>query len=241
MSHLVPLNLNILDFNVYSAQVNALPMLSHEEENNLFIELNEKNNIEAAHKLVISHLRLVASMVKRYLNFGIPAQDLVQEGTIGLMKAVKHFKPNKGARLNTFALLWIKYSIQTYIVNNFSLIKDKAIKKAKNILFGFKSFNEKWEESSVENQLSYCVSIDEHEIDIEDDRCLLNEKENKLDKLMDSLLLLDDRSRYIIESRYLLDQPKTLSDLSNELDISIERVRQIEKRSFDQLKLQLKD
>ena len=112
-----------LSVSSYMQQVKKFPVLSQEEESSLVNSWLESNDLEAAHKLVTSHLRLVVKMALKFRNYGLPLMDIISEGNIGLMKAVKKFKPEKGNRLSTYAMWWIKASIQDYIVKSWSMVK----------------------------------------------------------------------------------------------------------------------
>ena len=107
----------------YIHTVNRCPILSQEEETSLARSLRDDGNIEAAHKLVLSHLRVVVAVARGYLGYGLPHADLIQEGNIGLMKAVKRFDPERGVRLISFAIHWIKAEIHEFIMRNWRLVK----------------------------------------------------------------------------------------------------------------------
>ena len=112
-----------LNLSSYMQQVKSFPMLSQEEESALVDSWIKNKDLGAAHKLVTSHLRLVVKMALKFRNYGLPLMDIISEGNIGLMKAVKKFKPEKGNRLSTYAMWWIKASIQDYIVKSWSMVK----------------------------------------------------------------------------------------------------------------------
>ncbi len=107
----------------YVQAVNAIPMLTQERETDLGRRLKADGDVAAAHDLVLSHLRLVVSVARNYMGYGLPQADLVQEGNIGLMKAVKRFDPERGVRLASFAIHWIKAEIHEYILRNWRLVK----------------------------------------------------------------------------------------------------------------------
>ena len=108
---------------IYLAQIKKFPMLDAEEEYMLAKKLRENGNLQSAHKLVTSHLRLVAKIAMGYRGYGLPVNELISEGNIGLMQAVKKFDPDKGFRLATYAMWWIKASIQEYVLRSWSLVK----------------------------------------------------------------------------------------------------------------------
>ncbi|MEN3290810.1 MAG: polymerase sigma-32 factor [Burkholderiales bacterium] len=126
----------------YISAVNRLPMLSHEEEMSLARKLRDKNDLAAAQKLVLSHLRLVVSIARGYLGYGLPHADLIQEGNIGLMKAVKRFDPDQGVRLVSYAMHWIKAEMHEYILKNWRLVKVATTKAQRKLFFNLRSHKE---------------------------------------------------------------------------------------------------
>jgi len=126
----------------YISAVNRLPMLSHEEEISLARRLREKNDLSAAQKLVMSHLRLVVSIARGYLGYGLPHADLIQEGNIGLMKAVKRFDPDQGVRLVSYAMHCIKAEMHEYILKNWRLVKVATTKAQRKLFFNLRSHKE---------------------------------------------------------------------------------------------------
>ena len=127
------------NLDAYISAVNRLPMLTHEEEVALGKSLKEKNDLKAAEVLVTSHLRLVVSIARGYLGYGLPHGDLIQEGNIGLMKAVKRFDPDQGVRLVSYAMHWIKAEIHEYILKNWRLVKVATTKAQRKLFFNLRS------------------------------------------------------------------------------------------------------
>ena len=123
----------------YIQTVNRFPMLSVEEEQRLARQFREQNDLEAARQLVLSHLRLVVSLARGYLGYGLPHADLIQEGNIGLMKAVKRFDPDRGVRLVSFAMHWIKAEMHEYILRNWRLVKVATTKAQRKLFFNLRS------------------------------------------------------------------------------------------------------
>ena len=123
----------------YIQTVNRIPLLSEEEECDLATRLHEKNDLDAARKLVLSHLRVVVSIARGYLGYGLPHADLIQEGSIGLMKAVKRFDPSRGVRLVSFAIHWIKAEIHEYVIRNWRLAKVATTKAQRKLFFNLRS------------------------------------------------------------------------------------------------------
>ncbi|HQM88138.1 MAG TPA: RNA polymerase factor sigma-32, partial [Methylotenera sp.] len=123
----------------YARAIKAYPILSAEEEYALAVKFKKENDLEAARQLVVSHLRLVASIARGYIGYGLPQADLIQEGNIGLMKAVKRFDPDRGVRLVSFAMHWIKAEMHEYIVRNWRLVKIATTKAQRKLFFNLRS------------------------------------------------------------------------------------------------------
>jgi RNA polymerase sigma-32 factor len=130
------------NIDAYISAVNRLPMLSHEEEIRLAKQLQDDNDLGAAQQLVMSHLRLVVSIARGYLGYGLPHADLIQEGNIGLMKAVKRFDPDQGVRLVSYAMHWIKAEMHEYILKNWRLVKVATTKAQRKLFFNLRSHKE---------------------------------------------------------------------------------------------------
>ena len=127
------------NIDAYISAVNRLPMLTHEEEISLARRLRDENDLGAAQKLVLSHLRLVVSIARGYLGYGLPHADLIQEGNIGLMKAVKRFDPDQGVRLVSYSMHWIKAEMHEYILKNWRLVKVATTKAQRKLFFNLRS------------------------------------------------------------------------------------------------------
>ncbi len=130
---------SIDSYDRYMQSIRAIPSLTAEEEMELGMRLKKSNDLEAAKTLILSHLKLVAKVAKGYAGYGLPQSDLVQEGNIGLMKAVKRFDPERGVRLVSFAIYWIKAEIQEYIVKNWRLVKTATTKAQRKLFFNLRS------------------------------------------------------------------------------------------------------
>jgi len=133
---------NLGNIDAYISAVNRLPMLSQEEEVTLARRLRDHNDLAAAQKLILSHLRLVVSIARGYLGYGLPHADLIQEGNIGLMKAVKRFDPDQGVRLVSYAIHWIKAEMHEYILKNWRLVKVATTKAQRKLFFNLRSHKE---------------------------------------------------------------------------------------------------
>jgi RNA polymerase sigma-32 factor len=261
----------------YISSVNSLPILSIEEEMKLFVDFKENNNLDAAKTITLAHLRVVVSVARKYAGYGLPLVDLIQEGNLGLMKAVKKFNIEKGVRLVTFALYWIKSEIQEFVLKNWKIVKIATTKAQRKLFFNLRSFKGIDNNSFTNNEISGLsdklnvkksdvISMemrltnndsslsskfddsDEKQIDISDNTYnpSINVEEEDYDKKLKSELYsildskFDDRTKYIINNRYLTEKAMTLSDLSLELGISPERVRQIESKALNSLSTKLK-
>ncbi len=130
------------NLDAYISAVNRIPMLTAEDESRLAREFRERNDLECAGRLVLSHLRLVVAVARNYLGYGLPHADLIQEGNIGLMKAVKRFDPDRGVRLVSFALHWIKAEIHEYILRNWRLVKVATTKAQRKLFFNLRSMKQ---------------------------------------------------------------------------------------------------
>ncbi|MCG9078406.1 RNA polymerase sigma factor RpoH [Laribacter hongkongensis] len=126
----------------YIAAVNSIPMLSQDEEQALARRLQQDNDVEAARQLVMSHLRVVVSIARGYAGYGLPQADLIQEGNIGLMKAVKRFEPERGVRLFSFAIHWIKAEIHEFILRNWRLVRVATTKPQRKLFFNLRSMKQ---------------------------------------------------------------------------------------------------
>ena len=277
---LTPINKGISD---YLASVNKFPILSEKEEYMLAKRWQTKGDTKAARKLITSHLRLVAKIAWGYRGYKLPIDDLISEGNVGLMKAVKKFDPDKGFRLSTYAMWWIRASINEFILNSWSLVKLGTTAAQKKLFFNLQklknqmtqiekgelapdivkkiakilsSKNLKIEEKDVvemnrrlsgpEKSLNAPISNDDKtekiamlESNEENQEIKLNkidEDSKKKELLLKALKNLKDREKDIFVKRCLNDPPETLEKLSKTYNVSRERIRQIEVRSFEKVK-----
>ena len=262
----------------YVAAVNAVPMLTQERETELGRRLKDGNDLTAARDLVLSHLRLVVSVARNYMGYGLPQADLIQEGNIGLMKAVKRFDPERGVRLASFAIHWIKAEIHEYILRNWRMVKIATTKAQRKLFFNLRSMKSSTaaltptEVSQVAATLNVKesdvlemeqriqggdVALDPSTDDGEDavspiayladsaeGPAQVYEREQaealKSEGLAQALGSLDDRSRRIIEARWLAEgESRTLHELADEFGVSAERIRQIEAKAIQKMKKSL--
>lgn len=258
----------------YIRAANEYPMLTAEEEKSLAERLYYQEDVEAAKKLILSHLRFVIHVARGYSGYGLPQADLIQEGNIGLMKAVKRFNPEVGVRLVSFAVHWIKAEIHEYVLRNWRIVKVATTKAQRKLFFNLRKTKQRlgWlnanEMDMVADELG--VSIDDvREMEsrmggvdmafelpnddgdesyspalyLEDknsDFAAEFESENfetqAVDQLSEALEMLDERSRDIIQTRWLDEQKATLHELADKYGVSAERIRQLENNALKKLK-----
>ena len=271
-------------FEAYLSKIRKFPMLDAAEEYILAKNWREKGDKESAHKLVTSHLRLVAKVAMGYRGYGLPVNELVSEGNIGLMQAVKKFDPEKGFRLATYAMWWIKASIQEYILRSWSLVKIGTTAAQKKLFFNLRKMKSqivKADQSDLlpeqiteiadrldvkedevksmeqrlaghEKSLNAPIKSDSDEgewqdwvVDENADQELQISHKQELDKrqtlLNKALNILEDREKSILYDRRLIDEPKTLEELSIKHKVSRERIRQIENRAFEKIQKEMLD
>ena len=154
------------NLDAYITAVNRLPMLTQEEEQRFARELRDGDNLEAAGKLVLSHLRLVVSTSRQYLGYGLSHADLIQEGNVGLMKAVKRFNPDQGVRLVSYALHWIKAEIHEYILKNWRLVKVATTKAQRKLFFNLRSMKQGFKAEDAEADITHRDVLTDAQIDV---------------------------------------------------------------------------
>ena len=260
----------------YVSAVNAVPMLTPEREVALGRRLKDGNDLTAARDLVLSHLRLVVSVARNYMGYGLPQADLIQEGNIGLMKAVKRFDPERGVRLASFAIHWIKAEIHEYILRNWRMVKIATTKAQRKLFFNLRSMKTSsaaltpTEIDQVAETLNVKPSdVVEMEQRLQGGDVALEPAPDDNDEgvspiaylaadaaegpaqvfernqaetlrsegLAQALRSLDDRSRRIIEARWLAEsEARTLHELADEFGVSAERIRQIEAKALQKMK-----
>jgi len=259
----------------YIQSVNRIPLLTEKEESDLARSLRDEGDVEAARKLVLSHLRVVVAIARGYLGYGLPHSDLIQEGNVGLMKAVKRFDPDRGVRLVSFAIHWIKAEIHEYIVKNWRLVKIATTKAQRKLFFNLRSMRR----SSNTLQGDEVIAMAEH-LGVKPEE--VREMETRLsggdvaleagpdddeerfapiayladphaepseviaqrqyahlqdEGLHTALAKLDDRSRTIVQRRWLADgEAATLHELAAEYGVSAERIRQIEAKAMQKMR-----
>jgi len=160
---------NVTDsFDLYQREIRAFPSLTAEEEFELGKKLKHNNDLEAAKKLILSHLKLVIKIARSYSGYGLPVSDLVQEGNVGLMKAVKKFDVDKGVKLVSYAIFWIKAEIQEYVVKNWRLVKNATTKAQRKLFFNLRSMKKTLKPLSVDEIQSIANELNVKESDVKE-------------------------------------------------------------------------
>ncbi|WP_414432922.1 RNA polymerase sigma factor RpoH [Alcanivorax sp. IL2] len=264
------------NLDAYMRAVNAVPVLSADDEQRLAEQYYHEQDLDAARNLVLAHLRFVVHIARSYTGYGLPLGDLVQEGNVGLMKAVKRFDPTKGVRLVSFAVHWIKAEIHEYVIKNWRIVKVATTKAQRKLFFNLRGQKKRLGRLSMEEAQrvaddlgvtaaqvkemegrlgAYDASFDGPTNDDEDSTVVSpaaylhsdnsdpadllaeqDQQERESRQLGSALMALDERSRDILERRWLADQKSTLQDLANEYGVSAERIRQLENNAIKKLR-----
>ena len=255
----------------------GIPVLSAEEEYALAVRLQSENDLDAARRLVMSHLRFVIRIARGYTGYGLALADLVQEGNIGLMKAVRRFDPDAGVRLVSYAVHWVRAEIHEFILRNWRIVKVATTKAQRKLFFNLRSRKQRlgWlnreEVNGIADDLGVKPEVvlemesrlsgqdigfdpgpadddeDSHQFapaayltDGSNDPALVVEQsewsDSSTSSLTDALQTLDERSRIILEERWLTEEKSTLHDLADRFGVSAERIRQLEKNAIGRLK-----
>jgi len=263
----------------YIQAVNRFPLLSEEDEYALATRFRTENDLDAARDLVLSHLRVVVSVARGYAGYGLPQADLIQEGNIGLMKAVKRYDPERRVRLVSFALHWIRAEIQEFVVRNWRLVKIATTKAQRKLFFNLRSMKRGLEPLKPQqiSEIAQQLNVSEHDVvemesrfaghevalepgsgdeeegyapihylaggeEHEPSHILETAEHERLQTsgLADALSGLDERSRRIIEARWLREgDAATLHELATEFNVSAERIRQIEQKALSRMHVTL--
>ena len=259
----------------YIQAVGSVPVLSKEDEQALAHRFREEDDLDAARELVLAHLRFVVHIAKGYTGYGLPLSDLIQEGNVGLMKAVKRFDPGYDVRLVSFAVHWIRAEIHEFVLRNWRIVKVATTKAQRKLFFNLRKAkkNLAWltfdetqavaedlgvspaEVTEMEKRLHARDAIFDPGPDADDERsftpaaylptpdadpAMLVEtadfNDDASERMAAAISTLDDRSRRIIETRWLSDDKLTLHELADEYGISAERVRQVEANAIKKLR-----
>jgi len=264
------------DLQAYISSVHSIGILTPEEEKKLAEDLYYRNDLDAARKLVLAHLRFVIYIAKSYSGYGLSEADLIQEGNIGLMKAIRKFNPEMGVRLVSFAVHWVKAEIHEYVLKNWKIVKIATTKAQRKLFFNLRSKKKglDWFTEEEIEQVAKDLGVKPSEVremekrlggldmsfdplsesdddeasfapsqylqDEDADPADIFEKESLTEEstsqLYEAINQLDDRSRDILQDRWLADEKLTLHDLAEKYEISAERVRQIEKNAMKKVK-----
>lgn len=258
----------------YLDSVHQIPILSREEERALFTQFQRDNDLDAARRIILSHLRYVVYIARGYSGYGLPVEDLIQQGNVGLMKSVKRFSLDHDVRLVSFAVHWIKAEIHEFILRNWKIVKIATTKAQRKLFFNLRKakgrlgwFNAE-EVRKVADDLGVkpeevlqmearlanhdeSYDLPEHDDDApagpvayltegekDDPYTLVAEgeyEEHYHSGIKLALDNLDERSRDIVESRWLSESKASLKDLAEKYQVSIERIRQIETKAFEKM------
>jgi RNA polymerase sigma-32 factor len=255
----------------------SVPVLSAEEEHALAVRLQTENDLDAARQLVMSHLRFVVRIARGYSGYGLALADLIQEGNIGLMKAVKRFDPDAGVRLVSYAVHWVRAEMHEFILRNWRIVKVATTKAQRKLFFNLRSKKQRlgWLNQEEVNGIAEDLGVkpevvremesrlsgqdigfdltatdddeDSHHFapaayltDESNDPALTVEQNESsatnTSSLIEALKTLDERSRIILEERWLTDDKSTLHELAARFEVSAERIRQLEKNAIGKLK-----
>jgi len=263
----------------YVRAVNALPVLSAADELRLAKQLRKHNDLDAARQLILGNLRHVVRVARGFAGYGLPQADLIQEGNIGLMKAVKHYDPAHKVRLMSFAVHWVRAEIYDYILRNWRIVKVATTKSQRKLFFNLRKSRERlgWMRQvevaalaeklnvapqtvkEMESRMAYSDVAFDGDVETDDDdfhatpasylqdmrynpevvATRSDQETSREEQLGTALSSLDQRSRDIIQRRWLADDKPTLHELADEYGISAERVRQIEAKALTVMKNKL--
>jgi RNA polymerase sigma-32 factor len=260
----------------YVHAVNSIPLLTPEQERELGESLYYQQDLEAARQMVLAHLRFVVHIARSYSGYGLPQADLIQEGNVGLMKAVKRFNPEMGVRLVSFAVHWIKAEIHEFILRNWRIVKVATTKAQRKLFFNLRGQKKRlaWLNNDEVHAVAASLGVEPREVremesrlsghDMafdpaadEDDESAYKSPAHYLEdhrydpavqleacdwsdtastNLHEALAGLDERSRDILQQRWLNEDKATLHELAAKYSVSAERIRQLEKNAMGKLK-----
>jgi RNA polymerase sigma-32 factor len=276
-NQLMPLSLTAPGVNLgaYISTVNQIPILTAEQEKELAERYFYDQDVDAAKMLVMSHLRFVVHIARSYSGYGLPQADLIQEGNLGLMKAVKRFDPTMGVRLVSFAVHWIKAEIHEFVIRNWRIVKVATTKAQRKLFFNLRSLKKSSRKLTLEEATAIAQDLNvtpeqvlemegrltaydaafEAQSDDDDEGRVApvaylednrydpareveeqDWEEHNNNALHQAMNQLDDRSRNILQRRWLNDEKSTLHELAAEYSVSAERIRQLEKNAMEKIK-----
>src|SRR5215469_10028177 len=235
----------------YLERVGRIPVLSREEERELAERFRSGDDLDAARALVLSHLRFVVHIARGYSGYGLPVGDLIQEGNVGLMKAVKRFDPSLNVRLVSFAVHWIRAEIHEYVLRNWRLVKIATTKAQRKLFFNLRRLkkNLAWLSPEETRAVAHDLGVTEAEVTEMEKRLAARDlsfdpapeaddesADDSSDRLRGALSRLDPRSRDIVQRRWMTDDKATLHELAGKYGVSAERIRQIESSALGKLR-----
>jgi len=259
----------------YLDRVGRIPVLSREEERDLAEKFRFHTDLQAARQLVLSHLRFVVHIARGYTGYGLPIGDLIQEGNVGLMKAVKRFDPTQNVRLVSFAVHWIRAEIHEYVLRNWRLVKIATTKAQRKLFFNLRRMkkNLTWLSAEETAAVARDLGVSESEVTEMEKRLAARDmsfdpapeaedeevyspaaylpasdadpaekvenaewEDDSSERLRGAMARLDDRSRDILQRRWMTDDKATLHDLADKYGVSAERIRQIESNALGKLR-----
>ena len=269
----VSLALPTQDLAAYKRAIQQFPLLEPQQEGELAARFRDQENLDAAWHLVTSHLRFVVKIARGYAGYGLGEADLIQEGNVGLMKAVKRFDPGVGVRLASFAVHWIKAEIHEFILRNWRIVKVATTKAQRKLFFNLRGKKKGlgWLTAEQTEQIAIDLDVRGHDVVemekrlfgrdeafdmpsddsdvyapaayIEDERYEPSHAVEKAEwhehtarLIHDGLDALDERSRDIVERRWVQEPKATLNELANAYGVSAERIRQIEAAALKRLR-----
>ena len=236
MSYALALSNPGSDIDKYLSQVYKIPVLTRDEELELTTEFFETEDVKLAHKLVISHLRFVVHIAKSYAGYGLPLADIIQEGNVGLLKAVTKFDPNKGVRLVSFAVHWIKAEIHEFILKNWRIVKIATTKAQRKLFFNLRSKkkNTGWLTDEEAKRIAKELDVSVKEVMHMENRL------NSADSPFDAPTEVEDNEKAFSPSQYLEDNsfnPEDIAEQKNYEDVNhtalIKNISALDKRSQD--------
>ncbi len=210
-------------FTLYRQSIQEIPFLTEEEEYELGMRLNKDNDLEAAKKLILSHLKLVIKIARSYSGYGLPQSDLVQEGNIGLMKAVKKFDVERGVRLVSYAMFWIKAEIQEYVVKNWRLVKIATTKAQRKLFFNLRSLRSTLQPLGVEEIKSIAKSLNLKEKEVREMEFRFSGQELSIDYSDD-----DSEEEQFRPIAYLKDSAPTPSEAIEKSETELNDIKNLQ-------------
>ena len=274
-NHAIALAGPVGSLDAYIQAVGAIPVLSKEDEQALALRFRDEDDLDAARELVMAHLRFVVHIAKGYTGYGLPLSDLIQEGNVGLMKAVKRFDPEYDVRLVSFAVHWIRAEIHEFVLKNWRIVKVATTKAQRKLFFNLRKAKKSlaWLSADETRAVAEDLGVSEKEVtemekrlhsrdaifdpapDADDDENFTpaaylpapdsdpatqveaaDFNDDATTRMAAAMNILDDRSRHIIEARWLTDAKMTLHELADEYGVSAERIRQLEANAIKKLR-----